>query len=182
VELEVDPDPSVPPPSMAPVSGHAEPLESRSRLVSAPPAKLELELDDSDPDPEPPSKPSDPTIEVAAAEVSGMELAAIEEAESERAPASSRRPISIEAKMAEPVEEEAPLHTAPRESGAHRAAVPALDVGFEPIPAPPAAPSPAHEAIFATPAPAQVASFVGQTSAGRSPKSFGELLDDALSL
>jgi hypothetical protein len=184
IELEVDPDPSIPPP---PVSGTLmeafgapypdgpsgslpveEALESRSRLVSAPPLPLEP-LDVGD---EPPGHaPSDPTIEVAAAEVSRAELEALE---ADRAPTSSRRPISMEEKMNE-LDDVVPLHTPPPESGRLPAATPAFDLGFEPEPAP--------HVVRAEPDPgADVAVFVGGPPGTSDVKTFGELLDDALSL
>ena len=141
-----------------------EALESRSRLVSAPPQPVET----SEPRP-----PSDPTIEVAAAEVSRTEL---EEIEEERAPSSSRRPITMETKMNEledeawesPAGDEAPpLHTPPPESGKLPAASPALEL----------------EAVHPElPARTEVAVFVASPRSELAEKSFGELLEDALSL
>jgi hypothetical protein len=176
VELDVDPDPSIPPPSLAPTSG-AEVLESRSRLVSAPPLALEQDEEDGPPGGYD-SAASDPTIEIAAAEVSRLELEAIEADEvSERAPTSSRRPISLEEKMSEP--DDAPLHTPPRESGALPAASPAIDVGFEPAPAPPAMAAP--RAIQVAPTQVEVAAFVGHAPDAPA-SSFGDLLDATLAL
>ncbi len=183
VELEVDPDPSIPPPSLVPVSG-AEVLESRSRLVSAPPVALEQDEEDGPPGGYD-SAASDPTIEIAAAEVSRTELEAIEASEADeageghdRAPTSSRRPISLEEKMSEP--DDVPLlHTPPPESGALPAASPAIDVGFEPPAAPPAVPAP--RAIQAAPTQVEVAAFVGRAPDATAP-SFGDLLDATLAL
>jgi hypothetical protein len=267
VELEVDPDPSSPPPPLAsapPVSAASriaaddasvegsapasrrtveEPLESRSRLVSAPPvAALDSAdgvdsgdtiepLDALDPldtleplepiepldvmepldlgtDPRPPAA-SDPTIEVAAAEVSRAELDAL--AEDEEPPSSSRRPITIEEKMSELDDDVAPLHTPPPESGRLPAALPTFELAFEPqvnalrleeLPtaselttvradAPEAAKAAkardAREHGDVTvvraepPEETEVAVFVtGRGAAGA--KTFGEILDDALSL
>jgi hypothetical protein len=182
VELEVDPDPSIPPPSLAPTSG-AEVLESRSRLVSAPPVALEHDEEDGPPGGYD-SAASDPTIEIAAAEVSRLELEAIEASEadevSERAPTSSRRPISLEEKMSEP--DDVPLHTPPPESGALPAASPAIDVGFEPPAAPPAPTAmAAPRAIQVAPTQVEVAAFVGHAP-DATASSFGDLLDATLAL
>lgn len=265
VELDVDPDPSIPPPPLAPAppvsasrsaaddasaegSGPAsrrtveEPLESRSRLVSAPPvAALDsgdgvdsgdaiepldaleplgtleplepmeplephdiMEPLDLGTEPRPPAA-SDPTIEVAAAEVSRTELDAL--AEDEEPPSSSRRPITIEEKMSELDDDVAPLHTPPPESGRLPAALPTFELAFEPqanalrveevstasepttIPAdaPAAKARDAREHGDVTvvraepPEETEVAVFVtGRGAAGA--KTFGEILDDALSL
>ncbi len=177
VELEIDPDPSIPPPSLAPVSG-AEVLESRSRLVSAPPVALDQDEEDGPPGGYDDAA-SDPTIEVAAAEVSRLELEAIEASEADeahdRAPTSSRRPISLEEKMSEP--DDVPLHTPPPESGALPAVSPAIDVGFEPAPAV----MPAPRAIPMAPKQVEVAAFVGHAPDATAP-SFGDLLDATLAL
>ena len=217
VELEVDPDPSIPPPSFseptledtspegAP-SGRTipEPLESRSRLVSAPPVPLEPldAMEGLDVGNEPPGlSPSDPTIEVAAAEVSRAELDALEDS----APSSSRRPISLEAKMSEPDDDAVPLHTPPPESGRLPAALPHIELAFEP-----AAPERSDVTLARAEAPersevsvvrveegernemsvvraeppedADVALFVAPPRGAPGRKTFGDLLDDALSL
>jgi hypothetical protein len=173
IELEVDPDPSIPPPPISSVpdgafgrTGEDAPFESRSRLVSAPPVALDG-LDEPAP-----GAASDPTIEVAAAEVSRAELDALEG--DDGAPSSSRRPISLEEKMSERDEDVVPLHAPPPESGKLPTAAPTIELGFEP--------PLAKEVTRATPAPqANVASFVGRAPAP-SAKTFGELLDDTLSL
>jgi hypothetical protein len=217
VELEIDPEPLSEPlpapesfselslpgdrPSQAAAAdtGPAavdETLESRSRLVAAAPL-----LEDEDG-----SAASDPTIEVAAAEVSSAELIALQGLpEDEEAPSSSRRPISLEQKMREP-EEEAPLHLPPPESGKLPAASPAIDLT---LPAesraretPPEPPAPMREAREARAeaertvagasvhaatkvealAEVQVASFVGVPPNADAMKTFGEILDEALAL
>ncbi len=151
VELEVDPEPADTPAPVAsapreePVSGRADtapafsspdssssadpntqvpaPLESRSRLVVAATAIVDggeaLEPADEGAFDQ---AASDPTIEAAAADVSAEAL------EDEEAPSSSRRPISLEAKMSEPDDDAAPLHSAPRESGRIPAALPNLEL------------------------------------------------------
>jgi hypothetical protein len=249
VELEVDPDPSIPPPPLSPalaisaaagiapddatLDGSApasrrtveEPLESRSRLVSAPPLAapdsgdtiepleplepldtiepLEpLEpLDVMDPldlgtGPRPPAA-SDPTIEVAAADVSRAELEAL--AEDEEPPSSSRRPITIEEKMSELDDDVAPLHTPPPESGRLPAALPTFELAFEPqanslrveeVPKGSELTTVRAEGMDRSdvsvvraepPEDAEVAVFVtGRGASGA--KTFGEILDDALSL
>lgn len=210
VELDVDPDPlpePLPPPesfsdlslpgdrpSQAADAGPAaadETLESRSRLVAA---AAVVEEDEG-------AAASDPTIEVAAAEVSSAELVALQGlAEDIEAPSSSRRPISLEQKMSEP-EEEAPLHPPPPESGKLPAASPAIDLTLpeprprEAAPEPvrearkeaeaPAAPAPRETAAKASPASheeAQVARFVGVPPNADAMKTFGEILDEALAL
>jgi hypothetical protein len=151
VELEVDSIPSVPPP---PASG-PDPLESRSRLVSAPPVAL---------DPAEPHVPSSPSIEVAAAEISATELAALE---ADHMPTSSRRPISMEAKMNDAGDDAIPLHTPPPASGKLLAAAPAIEL----------------EAVHPElPPQAEVALFVGGPRSEVLQKTFGELLDEALLL
>ncbi len=182
IELEVDPDPSLPPPpfddasfedtrpgDLAPVVSFPAPLESRSRLVVADaiadesPAPLESE---------PPAPASDPTIEVAAVEVSQREIEALEE---ELAPSSSRRPISLEEKMSEV--DDAPLHAAPPESGSLPAAVPAIDLAFERE-----AEAEAKRTHAEPDVRAQVAVFLPASPPAPAAKTFGELLDAALSL
>ncbi len=217
IELDVDPDPSIPPPSVSPVSGSAkseEGLESRSRLVSAPPVALgsgdrgdddlgdddvgdddgaELLDDDEDEEPFALSVPpghaaSDPTIEAVPAEVSQAEMDAIEEAD--RAPTSSRRPISMEEKMSELEEDSPPLHSPPPASGKLPAASPALELeplDSQPMPiaAPVAVASPrlTREALRADPLPqTEVAVFVGRTPSDLAAKTFGDLLDATLAL
>jgi hypothetical protein len=186
VELDVEPDPTFPPSPVsnleAPFSGPVEAaLESRSRLVSAVPQS---------PDPLEPHAPSDPSIEVAAAEVSNAEL---EELEDERPPSSSRRPISMESQLDEldnewktapggdsfsyswrPPTEEAPspgdvvpLHAPPPASGKLPAAAPAIEL----------------EAVQPElPAPTDVALFIPDPRPPLAESTFGAILDDALSL
>jgi hypothetical protein len=218
IELDVDPDPSLPPPSVSPmsvspVSGASrseEGLESRSRLVSAPPLALDaldpldaidgddddLMDDDEDEDEEPfaLSAPghaaSDPTIEAAPAEVSEAEMDAIEAAD--RAPSSSRRPISMEDKMSELEDDAPPLHTPPPASGKLPAASAAIDL--EPLDSQPMlvaapalasvpAPKITRESVRAEPlAPMEVAVFVGRAPSDLASKTFGDLLDATLAL
>ena len=198
IELEVDPDPSEGPP---PVSSSAfpseggrlvlrgemqdepsgalpveEPLESRSRLVSAPP----VPPDHAEAEEPSGHVASDPTIEVAAAEVSRAELEALE---AEHAPSSSRRPISMEEKMNELDDDIVPLHTPPPESGRLPTASPAIELSFETKKAQPEALPVGREVTRAQPSEtADVALFVGQAPEARAPKTFGDLLEDALSL
>jgi len=197
VELDVDPDPSIPPPSIPPpasvppISANGEdPFESRSRLVSAPPAPFEMtgltQLDDvfEDEPFELSSPASDPTIEAAPAEVSQAELDAIEEAD--RAPSSSRRPISMEDKMSE-LEDSIPLHTPPPESGKLPAASPAIELHLDAQPAsapvPVAAPALAREALRGDPlSQTEIAVFLGRTPSDVPAKTFGDLLETTLSL
>jgi hypothetical protein len=230
IELEIDPDPSMPPPpvsgprddhdaslddfSSAPGERPSGPLlaetrfESRSRLVSALPAALAafepLEapqpldsldsldpLDQLDPALDPPGHvPSDPTIEVAAAEVSRAELDALE---AEHAPSSSRRPISMDEKMSE-LDDDVPLYNAPPESGRLPAVSPTFDLTFvEPTFAEATEPGatsairaerPAVTRVPGLPGTTEsdVAVFVGAAPSGATPTTFGELLDDALSI
>jgi hypothetical protein len=179
IELDIDPDPSIAPPMSG---GHEEPLESKSRLVSAPPA-LGRELDDDDLLARP--QPSDPTIEVGNVELGQAELASFDD---EPAPTSSRRPISMEEKMSE-LDDAPPLHAAPPESGRLPAANPAIELELD------MASTGVHklqamldaertgELVERTRASerAAVAEFVGAapTSAAAT---FGEMLDEALQL
>ncbi len=162
VELDVESIPSVPPPPHSgPLSARedggggppAEALESRSRLVSAPPLAAEsAEAHD----------PSAPVLEIASAEISATELEALD---ADRPPTSSRRPISMEAKMNEP--DDAPLHEPPPESGKLLAAAPAIELeGVKPS---------------LTPRP-EVAVFVGTAGGKLAATTFGDVLDEALTL
>ena len=179
IELDIDPDPSIAPPMSG---GHEEPLESKSRLVSAPPS-LDRELDDDDLLARP--QPSDPTIEVGNVEVGHAELASFDD---EPAPTSSRRPISMEEKMSE-LDDAPPLHAAPPESGRLPAANPAIELdldtastGVHKLHAMLEAERSAElvERTRASERPA-VAQFVGSApTAGAS--TFGEILDEALQL
>jgi len=214
IELEIDPEPSSSP-SPAEVAAIADeqaladaapaipaPLESRSRLVSAPPISLDqfepLEApDEGDFD----QASSDPTLEVASAEIS---LDAIEEEEDE-APSSSRRPISLETKMSEPDDDVAPLHSPPPKSGPLLAALPNLDFAIEPSREPiapeasdvslvvaqastpragatDAFPASGASVVRADPARADVALFLAAPQEKPALKTWGELLDEALSL
>ncbi len=227
VELEVDPDPSIPPPpisgppswssagtSWGPAEDFAslrpegasgptpieEPLQSRSRLVSAPPTPMEPlgagdERDARDEgdgratsvgeEPAGQRVPSDPTIEVAAAEMSNAEL---EELEADRAPTSSRRPISMEEKMSELDDDVVPLHSPPPASGKLPAASPSIEL--EELRAQQSHSAPRHggpelelEAERAElPAHEEVPLFVGSPRRDLTAATFGELLDDALSI
>jgi hypothetical protein len=168
VELDIDPNPSVPPP---PVSGHVveswdtgratipheEPFESRSRLVSAPPAAPSEPVEPSEP-----PVASSPILEVASAEISATELEA-----RERAPTSSRRPISMEEKMNEPDDYATALHAPPPESGKLPTAAPAIELQAVQPELPPRA---------------DVAVFVTAPKGELARTTFGELMDDALSL
>jgi hypothetical protein len=171
VELEVDSVSSIPaPPAAGPVLDRPDrgadaapnglptedPLESRSRLVSAPPVSLEAS--------EPQAPPSEPTLEVVSAEISATELAALE---ADRSPTSSRRPISMEEKMNDAGDDAVPLHTPPPESGKLRAAAPTIELEAVQPDLPPRA---------------DVALFVGGPRSESPQKTFGELLDEALSL
>ncbi len=203
LELDLDPDPSIPPPPVAPPSVAPpasarkgdDAFESRSRLVSALPAAFETsDLADLDEGEEPfelARAASDPTIEAARAEVTQEELDAIEEAD--RAPSSSRRPISIEEKMSEQ-EDLVPLHTPPPESGRIPSALPVIELQLDPEPAsapmpiaahasPAEAPALARQALRAErpPAQAEVALFVGRAPNDDPPKTFGDLLEESLS-
>lgn len=214
IELDVDPDPSMPPPSVSPVSASPgsgalrgeEGLESRSRLVSAPPVAMdaidtndedyddgaELLDDDDDEEPFALSVPpghaaSDPTIEAAAAEVSQAEMDAIEA--DDRAPTSSRRPISMEDKMSELEEDSMPLHASPPASGKLPAAsaieLEPLDSQPMPVavPVPAAGPRLTRESLRADSLPqTEVAVFVGRAPSDLAAKTFGDLLDATLAL
>jgi hypothetical protein len=205
--------------SASPVSGallSEEGLSSRSRLVSAPPVALDavddfhddsadlMEDDDEDEEeeeepfalsvPVPGHAASDPTIEAAPAEVTQAEMDAIAaDEESERAPTSSRRPISMEAKMSELEEDSPPLHAPPPASGKLPTASPAIEI--EPVESQPmpvaaiaavATPSAklARESVRAEALPpqAEVAVFVGRTPSDLAAKTFGDLLDATLAL
>ena len=194
-----------------------EPLESRSRLVSAPPVAPESvdameppgAMEPLDLGNEPtPLAPSDPTIEVAAAEVSRAELDAL--VEEEEPPSSSRRMITIEEKMQELDDDVAPLHPPPPESGRLPTALPTFELAFEPeansirleeVHEPSdlgpirveasavrveASPDRERTEVSVTraepPEDAEVAVFVAPTRSGVSAKTFGDVLDDALSL
>jgi hypothetical protein len=134
---------------------------------------------------------------VAAAEVSRAELDALEEQEP---PSSSRRPITIEEKMSELDDEVAPLHTPPPESGRLPAALPTFELAFEPEAAAGAeAPDRTDKSTVRIEATeerpemsviraelpsdhAEVAVFVNRPRSYPGAKTFGEVLDDALSL
>jgi hypothetical protein len=214
VELEVDPyssertlpaasaAPPLPPSSEGAFVASDERLESRSRLVSAPPAshatysglgglgRLDIEVDDFAPPPT-----SDPTLRAALPPSRGAppEFGVLEDS----APSSSRRPISMEEKMNEAEDEG--FHPPPPESGRLPAAAPSFELTFDsprlPVTPPseptrPEGPSPMHAIARAEIGPdpdavsaeVEVAAFVGEPRAPGTPKTFGELLDDALSL
>jgi hypothetical protein len=146
----------------------------------------------------PPLLPSDPTIEVAAAEVSRAELEAL--AEDEEPPSSSRRAITIEEKMKELDDDVAALHPPPPESGRLPTALPTFELAFEPeansirleeVAEPSDVGTVRAEAteraeVIVTraepPEEAEVAVFVTPTRTGPSVKTFGDVLDEALSL
>ncbi len=178
-----------------------EPLESRSRLVAAPaflPDEPPESLPEGESDDVPGYVPSDPTIEVVAAEVSHGELEALEDGgegevgDEDSAPSSSRRPISIDAKMSE-ADDVIPLHPPPPESGPLPAASPTIDLSLEPATSLPLTPEraeptatvvraePAVTVVRAESARTDVAVFVALESE-LGAKTFGELLDEALSL
>jgi hypothetical protein len=163
--------------------------------VTAPPSTT-ASFDAIDDDAIAPLPPSDPTIEIAAVEMSPHDLAAFEEEEEkDKAPSSSRRPISLEEKMAEE-DDAVPLHVAPPKSGPLPAASPAIELGgFDADPStgvrrydellekPARAASEAPAAAHAEPpSDARVATFIGHAPKELAALSFGELLDASLAL
>jgi hypothetical protein len=186
IELDLEPDPSIPPPSIE--APHDDAFESRSRLVSASP--VTPEGDESRAALR--GAVSEPTLEVSEpADLSSAELEAIEEP----APSSSRRPITVEEKLLQLAEEDDAVHVPPPESGKLPAA-PILNLEDpdgtgvlrrpaeeKPTTAPaPTATSAEPEVVRAEAAKTtEVAAFVGKAPAPK-PSTFGELLDLALRL
>jgi hypothetical protein len=158
IELDLEPDPTIPPPSMEPSSRE---LESRSRLVSAPPVTLEDEEVHAMP---------------TAAASGPVNLAGPDADIDEPAPSSSRRPISVEEKLKQLAEDDDAVHVPPPESGKVPAA-PIINLD-EPDVTPPLRPETARATL---PDAAEVASFIGDTPRGEAV-TFGALLDATLAL
>ncbi len=221
MDLELETDTSLVPPSdRDPFASEPHLLESRSRLVAATPERafdrpgsLGLEEDlTSTPTPLTPRgldearDASTSATDFAPRAVGPSVIDGLDELD-EPAPASSRRPITLEEKMSELEGEDDALHAAPPASG-RQPAVPPIDLDVSPDVGAitgeervaerpherPREPSPewardrvqiardAPEVMRASPATSDaVAAFVGRTPEPR-PATFGELLDDALAI
>ena len=203
IELDIDPDPSMLPPSNEPSSD--EPFESRSRLVAVP--AMEIGDDESR------GIASDVTREAGRGAGDGervetpasgdLGVAELDEID-EPAPSSSRRPISVEEKLKQLAEDDDSVHAAPPESGKLLAA-PILNLdepdvaaerrGHEERLTPPggavtpgivsaaggAGGRATPETARATLAEGEVAAFTGKTGEARAA-TFGELLDATMKL